>query len=271
MDKKLTIRILIIIGILFGFWIGYLLGANKPITPITSDAQASQDQNEENQGAAEKNSELFNSMLKRSYSRAIQDAKDVEKAEISTELWPISAENDNLVKTAKEEEEKILVATWTSWDGYDNKIDSSMTLSREIWVTAVPQVQQFCQELNMSPNDLTLRLEQYLGLPANNGKTKFVEMWVKPADMFRPCADPEIDDTQCNLGFTEPVDPEHKKWMENLISSSYNENGFPWTRLGYTYDWGSVNSDIGASEFIVKQGADVTIKSVQTTAEYCSE
>ncbi len=268
MEKKLTLRLLIIVAIGFSFWLGYLLGARKPITP---KEQVSLDINEENKAAAEKKSELFDSMLKRSYSRAIQDAKDAEKAESSTKLWPISAENVNLVKKTKEEEEKILVATWTSWDGYDNKIDSSMTLSREIWVTAVPQVQQFCQELNMSPNDLTLRLEQYLGLPANNGKTKFVEMWVKPADMFRPCPDPEIDDTQCNLGFTEPVDPEHKKWMENLISSSYNENGFPWTRLGYTYDWGSVDSDIGASEFILKQGADVTIKSVQTTAEYCSE
>jgi hypothetical protein len=36
-------------------------------------------------------------MLKRSYSRAIQDAKDAEKAESSTKLWPISAENVNLV------------------------------------------------------------------------------------------------------------------------------------------------------------------------------
>jgi hypothetical protein len=62
------------------------------------------------------------------------------------------------------------VATWTSWDGYDNKIDSSMTLSREIWVTAVPQVQQFCQELNMSPNDLTLRLEQFRTIFRLTGK-----------------------------------------------------------------------------------------------------
>jgi hypothetical protein len=175
MDKKLTLRLGIIVAIGFSLWLGYLLGANKPITPQT---QVSLDINEETQAAAEKNSELFDSMLKRSYARAIQDAKDAEKNEISTDLWPISAKNTNLVKKAKEEEEEILVVTWTSWDGYDNKVNSPMTLSREIWVTAVPQVQKFCQELNMSPSDLTLRLEQYLGLPANNGKTKFVEMWV---------------------------------------------------------------------------------------------
>ncbi len=28
------------------------------------------------------------------------------------------------------------------------------------------------------------------------------------------------------------------------MSSSYNENGFPWTRLGYTYDWGRVDSEV---------------------------
>lgn len=268
MKKQFIIPLSTIIVMGFSFWLGYLLGANKPITP---NNPASRNQADDIPPETQTNSDLFENMLKRSYGRAIQDAKNPETAEISTNLWAISAENMNLIKKDREESQKILVATWTSWDGYDNQVDLPINLSREIWVTAVPQVQNFCQDLNLSPDNLTLRLEQYLGLPANNGKTKFVEMWVKPADMFRPCPDPEIDDSQCNLEFAVTVNPEHKQWIENLISSSYNENGFPWTRLGYTYDWGRLDSEMGASEFIVKQDAEVTIKSVQTTAEYCTE
>ncbi len=266
--KKTIITLSIILLISFIFGLGDILGTKKPIAP---DIQAGLTQAAEANPDAEQECALFNVMLERSYSRAIQDAKDAEAGEISTNLWSISADNVNLIKKTDEGQEQILVATWTSWDGYDDQVNLPMTLSREIWVTAVPQAQKFCQDLNLSPNNLNLRLEQYLGLPANNGKTKFVQMWVNPGDMFRPCPDPEIDDSQCNLEFSATVNPEHKQWIENLIASSYNENGFPWTRLGYTYDWGSVDSEIGASEFIVKQGSKVTIKSVQTTAEYCAE
>lgn len=268
MEKKFILTGATIVLIGFSFWLGYLLGAKKPITP---ENQASANQSDRTIDDDRSKSDLFQISLDRSYLRAVQDAKDAEDSEISAKLWAISGDNVNLIKKTEGESEEVLVTTWTSWDGYDNKVDSAMTLSREIWVTAVPQVQKFCQELNLSPDDLTLRLEQHLGLPANNGKTKFVEMWVKPTDMFRPCPDPEINDTQCNVEFAETVNPEHKQWVENLMSSSYNENGYPWTRLGYTYDWGNINSETGASEFIVKQGAEVTIKSVKTTAEYCTE
>lgn len=61
-------------------------------------------------------------MLDRSYFRAVQDAKDAEPAEISQDLWAISADNVNLIKKPEPESEEVLVATGTSWDGYDDRI-----------------------------------------------------------------------------------------------------------------------------------------------------
>jgi hypothetical protein len=40
------------------------------------------------------------------------------------------------------------------------------------------------------------------------------------------------------------------------------------TGFGYTYDWGNPNTDIGASEFVIKAGATVTIHENQSTSDY---
>ncbi|MBK8453511.1 MAG: hypothetical protein WAQ53_14365 [Thiofilum sp.] len=55
-----------------------------------------------------------------------------------------------------------------------------------------------------------------------------------------------------------------------LKDSSYGDKGYPWTRLGYTYDWGKPNNPIGFSEFVIDKGAKVEVKSVTTTAKYCN-
>lgn len=46
---------------------------------------------------------------------------------------------------------------------------------------------------------------------------------------------------------------------------------YPWTRLGYTYDWGNPRADMGLSEFVIKKGAEIAINSVYTTEDYCRE
>ncbi|MFO0210323.1 MAG: hypothetical protein ACK53E_05995, partial [Pseudanabaena sp.] len=62
----------------------------------------------------------------------------------------------------------------------------------------------------------------------------------------------------------------HLQWFENLRSQSYKTTGgYPWTRMGYTYDWGNPNSEVGLSEFVINTGTAFEVKSVQTTDKYC--
>ncbi|MEQ8999155.1 MAG: hypothetical protein RID53_21865 [Coleofasciculus sp. B1-GNL1-01] len=214
-------------------------------------------------------SSLLETLLKRSYLRAVKDAEVADESEISTTLQAISANNPNLKWRDYQGQKQVLMVTWTSWNGYDNQVGLPMELSREIWVTAVPELQTFARTVNFDPESLTLRLEQYLGLPPHNGKTKFVEMWVNASDLFRPCPDAEINDTRCDVKFPETVDPQHQDWINTLQLASYGDKGYPWTRLGYSYDWGSLDGEIGASEFIVRKGANITIESVKNTVDYC--
>ncbi len=210
--------------------------------------------------------------LQQMYRTAIKDAETAEPGEISTNLTAIVPYNDKL--TWQAETGRVLVVTWTSWNGYDSLVGNSTVLQREVWVTAAPELQNFCRKCCQDNKSLTLRLEQLQGLPPNNGKNRIVEMWVSPSDLFRPSADPEISDHEAEIDFPVPVDyitvnQSHIDWYNALRNKSYGESGYPWTRLGYTYDWGNPQSEVGLSEFVVRQGATVQIKSVSTTAKYC--
>ena len=148
-----------------------------------------------------------------------------------------------------------------------------MKLTREVWVTVASEFKKFCREYRLTAN-LTLRMEQLLGLPPNSGKTKVVEMWALPSDIFRPSPDPEISDHEAELEFRvttrfQKTSQKHMKWFNDTRTKSYGEEGFPWTRLGYTYDWGNIETEVGLSEFIIAEDSTVSIKSVSSTEEYC--
>jgi len=213
------------------------------------------------------------------YAAALQDAKVAEPEEVFDGLTAIIA--DNTALTWQPETERVLVSTWTSWNGYDTQVGKEIPLTREIWVTAVPQLQGFCQTYAATAETpLTLRLEQLLGLPPNNGKTRVVEMWVNPADLFRPSPDGEVDDTVAELElpgperFASQQDYEfHRDWYNLQLSIDDYDNpakGYPWTRLGYTYDWGNPDSEVGLSEFVITAGATIKIENVYETAAYCT-
>ncbi|MEZ4436423.1 MAG: hypothetical protein R3F65_28825 [bacterium] len=62
---------------------------------------------------------------------------------------------------------------------------------------------------------------------------------------------------------------EHRMWVEALTEESYGE-GYPWTRLGYTYDWDpAAGSVVGLSEFVIRPGSVVGVESVTGTGAYC--
>jgi hypothetical protein len=174
---------------------------------------------------------------------------------------------------------RVLVATWVNdWvakNNYDGKEGDVITIPLDAYpfVTVVPEVKNFCAAPMPAGTNLTLRLEQLLGLPPANGKVKFVQLWVDPNDLFRPCPDPEITDSRCGLDFPTgflTVSLNYVSWFDRQYCQSYGANGYPWTRLGYTYDWGVPAGHVGMSEFVIRPGSQVQICSVTKTEDYCA-
>ncbi|EYF01636.1 hypothetical protein [Chondromyces apiculatus] len=201
------------------------------------------------------------------YANAVADAEVAEESEIVDTLTAIDANNADLVRDT---DGRVLMVTWTSYDGYDQLVGYETSLGVAVWVTPGRAVQTFCQDTGLTGDALNLRLEQRLGLPPNNGKTRMVQLWVPDDAMFRPSADPEITDSVAELDFPTGTDQEHIDWYNDLKGSSYGENGYPWTRLGYTYDWNpDTGSEVGESEFVIRAGSNVFVDSVNSQDDYC--
>jgi hypothetical protein len=154
-------------------------------------------------------------------------------------------------------------------------------LDRDVWVTGVPEVQEKASRFT---GDLAPRLRALLGLHPDTPVTHFVSLRVRQPDIFRPTADPDptrpwpCADPQapeCGETFPEVVGQTHINWMARQMMASYlvsrplRTDGYPWTRLGYTYDWWWGADRYGASEYVVSKGALVTVESVTPYRDYC--
>lgn len=205
------------------------------------------------------------------YQAAILDAKAANESEVYRNLTPITASNPGLTWEEYNGSMLVLVVTWTGWGGYVNQTNNTMNLSRETWVTVYPELRNFIEQNDLPAEKCSLRLEQLNGLPPRNNKTWFVELFVSPEDMFRPSPDPEINDTEAQLDFPANTSREHIDWINNLKNNSYGTNGYPWTQLGYTYDWAtSSQNHVGLSEYVIRKGANVKIHDTLSTGEYCN-
>lgn len=203
------------------------------------------------------------------YSAAVRDAVEPTADDISTGLVAITPSNPKLIWN--EDKSAVRMVVWTTFTGY--KMGDNL-LSRDVFVTSAPQVQELCK--TVSTDQLIPRVNEYLGLPpatdADNTRY-FVEMWVKPGDMFRPCPDAEIDDTSCGLTFPATATDAHKAWINSYYASSYGfwqKTQYPWTGLGYTYDWCNADTHMGASEFVVRSGSTVNVTGLIDRATYCA-
>jgi len=251
---------------------------------------------------------LSTAALQSLYSSANYDARTVTSAEISRNLIPITSDNPDLIWENGVSGSRVLMLSWIrSSDAkyYDGTVDpacapasANCTLKADLWVTAAPEMKTYFPGMTPQP----LRIAQLLGVPPEYASEarSMVELWVAPADMFRPCPDPEITDRECQASF--PSDPfrtfastelvrategpgwnvfmNYTGWFNNRKDYIYTNarnypvsSPYPWTRLGYTYDWGSA-SHVGLSEFVVhgrKQngsGISVGIRSLKTTTDY---
>lgn len=217
--------------------------------------------------------------VKKLYGNSISDAAFPQASEISNQLTAINSENNNLKWKTINEKEYLLVSTWTKDTTFyktrpEGRNDFNTGIG-EIWVTIVPELQKLCREEKFGRKEgLDLRLKQLIGLPPTTTKTHFVEIWVQPKDLFRPCPDADIQDSQCDLCFTDDAEESYVAWFNKLrVNSYYNCNwdwNYPWTQMGYTYDWNPKNkTHQGLSEFIIRQNSDIWVNAVYSTEAYC--
>jgi hypothetical protein len=217
--------------------------------------------------------------IKKWYSASIADAAYPAEEDISYILTPLREDNPDLIWKTINGERYVLAVSWKAEKKYYKNDETSgyyNTGNYPIWVTLAPYAQQQCQEAGFGRREgVSLRLKQLLGLPPNTTQKWFIEFWVRPADLFRPCPDAETNDNHCITYFPDDVTEAHKDWIDAYRSGSYYGkelySQYPWTQLGYTYDWNPRNrSHVGLSEYVIRANADIIVKETYTTEAYCN-
>ncbi|WP_210397038.1 hypothetical protein [Motiliproteus sediminis] len=214
------------------------------------------------------------------FQRTIVDAERPTAARISDQLFPLTPDNPKLHWETRDGSRWVKVVTWQSNAsvasnyGDDKKGEPQRVAGFNLWVTLAPQVKNFCNSL---PRDIdpSFRLKQYLGLNPARRYERFVELLVRPEQVFRPCPDPDPSDRRCELQMAPDQTPrvsgieDYRLWMAEMRRKSYQPDGAPWTRLGYTYDWQYGSWGVGGSEYILTPDATYYVLESYSTDEYC--
>ncbi|MCZ8048829.1 MAG: hypothetical protein GPI90_12085 [Microcystis aeruginosa K13-05] len=244
--------------------------------------------------------------VSKAYEDALIDAADSLPDEVLDNLTAIVESNPKLIWEGQPGNSRVLVATFTGAIGY--KSGQKIFPPSEIWVTVVPELKDFCtnyKNTGVDKNQLNLRLKQLLGLPPNREYVKVAEIWVHPQYLKRPTLDTEINDRTIQpitnsihtLLFPQGVDSAYQAWfinqiknrelnrnpsknLERLTNNNSQDDPYPFTGLGYTYDWGiypktNLQTNAGLSEFVIFLGTQtqvsipIEVKQVLSTEEYC--
>ncbi len=199
------------------------------------------------------------------YLSAIDDAIYADSEEVAADLISITTDDARVTWQGDGEEARVLVVTWTLYPDSYAPGETVTAKWGDLWVTVSPELKERLVDAGDTTN---LRVAQLLGLPPGSAHSHFAELWVRPADLFRPCPDSEITDSACVLALPQDAEDWYVTWYEHTVFTSYFPPAYPWTRLGYTYDWARGADEQGLSEFVLKQGASFVVKSLETTQEY---
>jgi len=203
------------------------------------------------------------------------------------------------------------VGVWST-DYLDCTFNVQKHVLNKVYLSEIPSSAPELKNL-LGTKITLLRLTQVLGLQAPaDGETLentcMLEFYVSPKYLFRPSADPDVthesialafdpNESQklsntfifcskpctlelCDCGQSGGIMVPYKDWFNIRRSTVFSQNPYPWTGLGYTYDWGNPNPPhFGISEFVInagelnkvkegKYGIPVVIRSADWTGEY---
>lgn len=222
------------------------------MVPAAQTEQAAQAAQEVSSQDAEKEQKLV-----MQYNAAVHDALTVE----DDELFPVVSLKQGEPFVTYDQQGRVLLLTvhhvpevFVAGQQDELKMATWTFTDKEFaaWLS-------YILATNQEPADWTVRVNQLLGMPHARHSTLVSALWVWPQDIKRPAYTTDIFTTKMSASFQDPYanhDPDYQTWFNgNIISSYFSGYDYPWTRLGYTYDWGSPSTEYGLSEFLVRVGA----------------
>lgn len=230
------------------------------------------------------------------YADAISDSSVSQPSEVATDLVVADPSDRRTQWTTIDGEQYMLVFRLGFRPASDASPGEAFQVSSYLFVTVPEEVREECKRsrcARMNASQLDRRLKQLIGLPPDADYRIVTQMWVRPADLFRPCTQvdpmvptcPQLMTNAIHAGVDRSpflLDQAMYSWRlpnrrttEKVSCAKDFQNqtrgncfGFPWTRLGYTFDWRPSTDERGVTEFVVAPGSTVIMESSGKQREY---
>ena len=199
------------------------------------------------------------------YAEAVKKAKNLT----ADDIYPlVSIEGSSDMASLSGDNSQVILVTWHN---APDEFKDGQTIShtdKVIWAFTDKEFLSWFRENHEKVDNWDLRLKQLIGMSPETNNNYFTVFWANVSDVFRPAYYPEINSGLMNTTFSNSFEEDmsenamwFKNWFDKTSATIYSrDGGHPWTRLGYTYDWGNPDRKYGLSEFIVKEGAPIEVK-----------
>ena len=211
------------------------------------------------------------------YAHSLTDAMTADSSEIVDTLLPILSSNPALQWKIINGQQYVLMSTFMRFPSSYPVGDSITNTWGESWLFIPSQMKNRLMPGFNASTDTVQRICQLLGLPPKNSKsnTHIVDMWVKADRLYRPAGNPSITTTTTGPVPIPTVTPDFTTWFNNYIIYAYyhpllsaTDFHYPWTRLGYTYDWAPGVKKVGLSEYVLQGSSGCWVDKVATASDY---
>lgn len=196
------------------------------------------------------------------YRAAVIDSMTIEPEEIFP-LVTITPAN----KMVTWLDNRVLLLTFNDSPEYYIR-GKKLTLKNEVWSITERELAAWYAQHKSGVSDWPLRFKQLIGLPPDSQYTHVTAMWVAPKYLCRPAYNTDITNSVMPTMLHKTTPKKYTRWFNANIIWSYFDSAYPWTRLGYTYDWSENSGEYGLTEFLIRPGAKVTIQYTNTIEEF---
>ena len=215
--------------------------------------------------------------LQADYLRAVADAARLDASEVCRDLPCITSpgEDSRLRWVGRDGCDRVLVCCMTE-SGYDGEWVPERvfaTGASALWVVLPYELEERVGAMPRMTDSLECRMRmlQLLGLPPHSPYDRLLFFYADRAALLRPCPDPAVESCRTPHVFPCEVAASYREWFEERMAISYGgDTPYPWTRLGYTYDWHrDAERKRGLGEFLVPAGTSVIASGTVTVWRWC--
>ncbi len=199
------------------------------------------------------------------YALAMRDSVFADADEI---LPLVTITKDSDMVTWNEAGDKVLMVSWHKYPESYPDGSTFVCSYGDIWTFTDREILSWYEENHEGVEDWELRFEQLIGLPVEKEYTHFTAFWVDTDELARPAYQTDITKQISEADLDGSALGDYKAWFDDNVLWSYFDSAYPWTRLGYTYDWKEDDAEYGLSEFLILEGSTAEVAWTVTTEEF---